>query len=135
MNMKEETKKYIKKELSSIIKKSREPNVNPRQLAIFIGIVIWLITSNSSLFGGTLLSIAITIVSYFVILALRGKIGGGYAQLLKTVFEVMSNGATDLDKIDKLENVLIMSANLLGDAYEKQLEKLITYMKQKKAIK
>ena len=132
--LKEETKETLRKELTYLIKKAREPNVSPVQLSIFIGIVIWLVVSNSNLFGATILSVCISIASYFFIMALRGKIGGTYADLLRTIFEILCNGGSDAEKVAKMENILIMAANWLGEHYEKEIDKLINYCKEKKHL-
>jgi len=131
----DETKDVLKKQLSTIAKKAKEPTVSRIQLAIFIGIVVWIITSNSNLFAGTILSICVSVISYFFIMALRTRIGSSYNDLVKSFFSVLSNGATSDSKVSKMENILILSASWLGDHYEKELDKLIEHVKDKKTLK
>ena len=55
--------------------------------------------------------------------------------IIRTIFDVLSNGSNDAEKVAKMENILIMSSNWLGEHYEKQIEKLIEYVKERKTLK
>lgn len=112
----------------------RTPSVTPAQLAVFIGLIIYNILSNSYLFDGldSVINMCITFGSYFLIMTFKAKLGDkGLLKLFSTIVEIITGKEETGIKIKRLESVLVLTARELGELYEEQLELLIEHIKSR----
>lgn len=120
--------------VNNLKEKASEPTVNAKQLIIFIAIVIYNIVSNATIFEGmdAVWNVTITIASYFLIMILRGKLGGDTMNILKSMVEIVIGPGNEMEKISKMENMLVWISREIGIFYDKQMDALKTYLKEKK---
>lgn len=111
---------------------TKKPVISARQMAVFLGIVIYLVVSNSEIFKGVpaMINIAFTLGTYILIMLLKKDQGiPELTDLFKSFINIIVSGGSVDDKMKKMEAVLVLVSQQLGALYEEELTKLMEYVR------
>ena len=113
-----------------------KPLVSPLMIFIMGGVFIIQMVINSSLFTAlALISLVITLITYFPVMLVKAKQRSGLLTLIGKILEiVIREDETDDLKVREIENAIKYLMEELNKYYEKKLQQFTEYLRKKRGV-
>ena len=130
-------KQDIRKFFTEFFENINKPLISPLMILTLIMIIVFTIVINSLLFAElALLSLVVSIILYLPIMLIKAKQKSGLLVLVGKMIDILSSDdESDDEKVEEMENAVMLTMHEINKYYEKKLKQFTTHLRKKKEVK